>query len=98
MRRTRQTTKAQLQAQEEAELFKEHVPLNICREVERVVEGLWAEVKAMPWEILHVKVADWVLDPSNTVVRASSYEHMLMTYWVMVHLVGHSLAMQEAKR
>ena len=42
-----QATHAQLQAQEEADLYKEHVPFSIHLEVERVVEGLWAEEKAM---------------------------------------------------
>ena len=65
MGRNHQTTRAQLQAQEEAEHFKEHIPLRIRKEVERVVEELWAEVKAMPQERLHVEVAEWVLDPGN---------------------------------
>ena len=51
----------------------------------------------MPWERLHAEVVDWVLDPGNTAGRASAYDHMLMTYWVTLRMVGHSLAMQEAK-
>ena len=41
LRRTRQATRAQLQAQEEAEHFKEHVMLGIRLEVEKVVGKLW---------------------------------------------------------
>ena len=63
-----------------------------------MVEGLWPEVKSMPWENIHVEVAEWVLDPGNTASRALAYDCMLMTYWVTVRLVGHSAAMQEAKR
>ena len=63
-----------------------------------MVKDLWAEVKCMPWEYLHVEVAEWVLDPGNTVGRASAYDHMLMNYWVTICMVGHSSAMQEAKR
>ena len=62
-----------------------------------MVEELWAEVKSMPHEHLHAEVVDWVLDPGNTVGHASTYDHMLMTYWVTMSMVGHSLAMQEAK-
>ena len=57
-RQTRQATRAQIQAQEEADHYKEHVPLSIRMEVERVVEGLWVEAKAMPRENLHEVVAD----------------------------------------
>ena len=63
-----------------------------------MVERLWVEVKSMPRENLHAEVAEWVLDPGNMVGRASVYDCMIMTYWVMVLLVGHSSAMQEAKR
>ena len=63
-----------------------------------MVEGLWAEAKAMPRENLHAEVVEWVLDPGNTAGRASSYDHMLMMYWVIVILVGNSIAMQEAKK
>ena len=52
----------------------------------------------MPRENLHAEVAEWVLDPSNTVGRASAYDRMLMTYWVTVRLVGHSAMMREAKQ
>ena len=51
----------------------------------------------MTQERLHTKVADWVFDPRNTAGRASAYDHMLMTYWVTMHMVGHSSAMKEAK-
>ena len=63
-----------------------------------MVKELWAEVKGMLREHLHVEVAECVLNPENTTGRASSYDHMLMTYWVTMCLVGHSSAMQESKR
>ena len=43
----------QLQAQEEAEFFKDNIPLNIHQEVEGNVEGLWNTMKNMPKEELH---------------------------------------------
>ena len=70
-RQTRQATRAQLLAQEEADRYKEHVPLKIRLEVDRMVEELWEEAKAMPKERLHDEVADWVLDPGSTAGRAS---------------------------
>ena len=45
---TRRATRAQLQAQEEAKLFKDIIPLNIRREVEDIDEDLWTLVKNMP--------------------------------------------------
>ena len=80
LRRTRQATRAQLQAQEAAEFFKEHVPLGIRLEVEKVVGDIWDEVKIMPMETLHKEVADWVLDPSTMAGRASTYDRLLMIY------------------
>ena len=58
MRRTRQATRVQLQAQEAAKFYKEHVPLGIRLEVEKVVGDIWEEVKLMPKEGLHKEVAD----------------------------------------
>ena len=52
----------------------------------------------MPRENLHAEVVGWVFDLGNTVGRASAYDRMLMMYWVTVRLVGHSAALQEAKR
>ena len=43
------------------------------------------------------EVADWVLDPGTTTGRATSYDHLLMIYWVNMSLVGHSSVMKEAK-
>ena len=55
-----------------------------------MVGELWEEVKLMPKEFLHEEVADWVLDPGTMESRASTYDHLLMIYWVTTHLVGHS--------
>ena len=74
----RRATKVQLQAQEEAEFFKDNIPLNIRREVESKVENLWYIVKNMPKEELHQEVVDWVLDPGSTVGRAVAYDCLLM--------------------
>ena len=51
----------------------------------------------MPQEHLHTEVADWVLDLGNTTGRTSTYDHILMTYWVTMCMVGHSTVMQKAK-
>ena len=40
------------------EVFKEHVPLGIRLEVEKVVGDFWEEVKLMPKEILHMNIVD----------------------------------------
>ena len=45
---TRRATRAQLQAQEEAEFFKDNIPLKIRREVEDIAEDLWDSVINMP--------------------------------------------------
>ena len=55
---TRRATRAQLQAQEEAEFFKDNIPLNIRHEVEDIAEDLWTSVKNMPKEDLHQEVVD----------------------------------------
>ena len=46
---------------------------------------------------MHEEVANWVMDPSNNAGRASTYDHMLMTYWVTMRMVGHSSVVREAK-
>ena len=97
-RQTRQATRAQLLAQEEADRYKEHVPLKIRLEVDRMVEELWEEAKAMPKDQLRDEVADWVLDPGSTAGRASAYDRMILTYWVTVRLVGLSASIQNAKQ
>ena len=48
----------QIQAQEEADFFKDHIPLSIHREVEGKVKDLCYTVKNMPKEYLHQEVAD----------------------------------------
>ena len=63
-----------------------------------MVEGLWAEAKALPRETLHEEVDEWVLDPGSTAGRASVYDQMLLTYWVTVCLAGHSASLREAKQ
>ena len=72
------------------ETYKDHVPLAIQLEFDNFVGNLWEEVKAMPFEDLHKEVANWVLDPRNTVGRAFAYDRLLMMYWVNLQLVGHS--------
>ena len=57
-RPTRRVTRAQLLAQEEAELFKDNIPVNIRHEVEDIAEDLWTSVKNMPKEDLWRDVAD----------------------------------------
>ena len=47
-----------MHAQEVADLFKEHVPLAIRKEIERVARNMWEEVKLMPIEDLHREVED----------------------------------------
>ena len=86
--RAKPATRLQIQAQEAAEFYKEHVPLSIILEVERVVGDLWVEVKTMSSEDLHKEVADWVLDPGSTMGRASTYDRMLILYWVNMRLVA----------
>ena len=56
MRRTHQATRVQLQAQEAMEFYKEHIPLGIRLEVEKVVGDIWEEVKLMPKEDLRNEV------------------------------------------
>ena len=90
LRRNCQATRAQIQSQEEAKHFKEHVPLEIRLEVNKVVIEVWEEVKLMLKECLHEELANWVLDPGTMESRASTYDHLLMIYWVTTHLVGHS--------
>ena len=46
-------TRAQIQAQEEADFFKDHIPLSIRWKVEGKVEDLWYTMKNMPREDLH---------------------------------------------
>ena len=55
-----------------------------------MVAELWEEVKLMLKECLHEEVTNWVLDPGTMESRASTYDHLLMIYWVTTHLVGHS--------
>ena len=93
----RRKTRAQLQAQEEAEIFKDNIPLKIRREVEAIAEDLWTSVRSMPKDELRREVADWVLDPGSTAGRAAAYDRLLMQYWVNMKLVGHSFMEREAK-
>ena len=86
----RRATRAQLQAQEEVEIFKDNIPLNIRREVEDIAEDLWISVRSMPKDELRREVADWVLDPGSTAGRAATYDRLLMQYWVNMNLVSHS--------
>ena len=78
--------------------FKDHIPLNICWEVEGKAEDLWHMVKSMPKEYLHQEVADWVLDPDTTMGRATAYDRLLMQYWFNMKMVGHSYMEHEAKQ
>ena len=90
-------TRMQLQAQEAADLYKEHVSLSVRLEVEKVVGDLWAEVKSLSSVDLCKEVADWVLDQGSMMGRASTYDCMLMLCLVTMHLVGHSSIVKEAK-
>ena len=94
---SRRATRVQLQAQEEADFFKDNIPLNICWEVEGKVEDLWNTMKNMPKEELHHEVVDWVLDPGSTARCAMAYDRLLMNYWVNMKMVGHSYMEREAK-
>ena len=55
---TKPMTRMQLQAQEAADLYKEHVSLSVRVEVEKVVGDLWAEVKSLSSEDLRKEAAD----------------------------------------
>ena len=57
----------QIHAQEPTNFFKEHFPLAICKEIQRVTGNLWEEVKFIPTEDLYRKVEYWVVDPKNMV-------------------------------
>ena len=98
MKNPRRATRAQVQAQEEAELFKDHIPLNIHLEVEERAKDLWHSIKNMPKEDLHHEVAEWVLDPGTTAGRVVAYDRLLMQYWVNMKMVGHSYMEWEAKQ
>ena len=60
--------------------YKEHVPLGICLEVEKVVGDLWEEVKCMTKEDVRKEVEKWVLGPETKAGRASTYDRLLMIY------------------
>ena len=55
---TKPVTRMQLQAQEAADLYKEHVSLSVRVEVEKVVGDLWVEVKSLTSAYLWKEVAD----------------------------------------
>ena len=55
---TKPVTRMQLQAQEAAYFYKEHVPLSVRIEVEKVVGELWVEVKSLSSTDLRKDVAD----------------------------------------
>ena len=90
--------RVQIQAQEEANFFKDHIPLSICQEVKDKVKDLWYTVKNIPKEDLHQEVVDWVLDPGTTAGHATTYNRLLVQYWVNMKMVGHSYMEQEAKK
>ena len=72
----------QLHAKEATESYKDHMPLAIQLEINKLVRNVWDEVKENPTEELHKEVDDWVIDLGNTVGHAYAYDCMLMQYQV----------------
>ena len=87
-----------MQSQEAAEFSKEHVPLDICLKIDKVVKDVWEEVKMIPVEDLCKEVSDWVVYQGNMVGRALVDNYLLMMYWVFMQLVQHSSISMESKR
>ena len=66
--------------------------------IELVVDCLWDETKAMPWEKLCCEVEAWVVDPSNTTGRVVAYDKLLILYLVNINLIAHSSLSIAAKQ
>ena len=83
--------------QEAADCFKYFVPLETRNEIESVAECLWDKDKAIPWENLRHEVEPWVVDPRNTAGRVTSYDRLIILYWVNMNLIMHCLLSAVAK-
>lgn len=54
-------------------------------------------VKPLPVDELHSEVEDWVVDPGTTVGRATTYDRMIMVYWVTKNLLAHAIMINHNK-
>ena len=91
-------TQAQLQAQAAIELFKDHIPLISWKVVKKVQKDLWEKLKAMLIEEVCQEVEYWIVDPGSMAGRASTYDRIIMLYWVIMNLVTHVTLNLEAKK
>ena len=67
-------------------------------EIDAIKKELWEKVKATPMDEIREEVEEWVLDLGTTAGRASSYDQMMMVYWVMKNLMAHVTMEGDIKR
>ena len=88
---------AQVQAKAVTTFFRDRMPLVIYVEIEAIENELWEEVQTIPMEEIQSEVEEWVMDPRATTGRASTYDMMIMVYWVMKNLMAHVAMSGEGK-
>ena len=65
---------------------------------EGVEKVLWEQVKSVPIEAMREEVEGWVADPGSMAGRASTYDQLVMLYWVIMNLLMNVSLILEVKR
>ena len=78
---------AQMQAQTASTFFHDRIPTFVRDEIEAIEKELWEKAKDASMDEIREEVEEWVMDLGTTTGKASSYERLMMLYWVMKNLM-----------
>ena len=67
--------------------FRYRIPTMVRDEIDAIEKELWERVNESLMEDIWEEVEEWVMDPSTTVGRLSSYECLIITYCFMKNLM-----------
>ena len=79
------------------EFFKDQIPLLVHQAMEGIEKALWEKVSSMPIEMVQEEVEGWITNLGSTTGRASTHDHLVILYWVLMNLVTHVAINLEAK-
>ena len=63
-----------------------------------VEKHLWEEVQNFPIEEVHQEFEYGVVNPCSMTGRVTTYERMIMLYWVIMNFIPHVSLFREAKK
>ena len=78
-----------MHAQETATFFRNRIPTIVRDEIEMIENELWERGKDTSMDEVREVAKEWVMDLGTTTRRASTYEFLMMLYWVMKNLMSH---------